>query len=240
MLKAYRKGSVCFVLATIGFFCGSAAPQSPTAADMKRVTFPWDRNAPARIVQVLEGATDVTGEGRDPVTAQVYKPWTGKPFPAGDDWIRDLVFVVKNFSNKEVIAMNISLDFPQTGAGVPGSPMVASGISLGREPENALYDPRTGRKRASAQQISDRAPFSILPNQEVRIAVAPHYDSIKAGIEAKQPISTITTCRVSFVVFYFADGTRFGGGFWKPDPNNPGMYLPMTRDEWNATTPVRN
>lgn len=219
-----------------GSVTGAPAPQSSADAGMKRVTFPWDPNAPARIVQVLEGATDVTGAGRDPVTGHLYKPWTGKPFPAGDDWIKNLVFVVKNFSNKKVIAMDINMIFPDTGAGTMGSPVSGSGITVGRKPEHALYNSRTGRKAETK-----REPFSILPGQEVRIAVAPYYDPIKAAIEAKQPTSTITTFRVSFVDFYFSDGTKFDpGGFWKPDPNRPGVYVRMTSDEWSTTTPIEN
>jgi hypothetical protein len=219
------------------------APQSPTdtpGTRMRKVIFVPLRDAPVRIVQALEGTMDVTGVGRDPVTGLPYKPWTGKPFQAGDDWMKNLVFVVKNSSNKKVTAMNFTLIFPDTGAGTPSDPGIVAGMSVGRLPENALYNPRTGQKRTGVPEYN--ANFSLLPNQEFRFAVAPYYDEIKAAIETKQPISTITICQVGFEIYYFADGTRLDGGgdFAEPDPNRPGAWLRITRDEWNAITPVRN
>jgi hypothetical protein len=195
----------------------------------------YPHDAPVRIVQILEGTTDVTPTGRNPVSGVPYKPWTGKPFQAGNDWLKDVVIVVRNLSNKEVIAANIDLTFPQTGAGIPGDAVSGYLVMAGREPEHALYDPRSGRKHTP----SPSEPLHLLPNQEVRIALAPYYDAIKTSVEVKQPISTITICHIESGTFYFADGTRWEGGiFEKPDPSTPGVYLRITPDEFNGTTPL--
>ncbi|MGH9733814.1 MAG: TlpA family protein disulfide reductase [Candidatus Acidiferrales bacterium] len=214
----------------------SQSPAEPPVGT-KRVTFGPEKTAPVRIVQVLEGTTDVTGEGRDPATGLPYKPWTGKPFQAADDWVSGLVLVLKNASKKQVTAAEIDLIFPQTGAGVPGDPVAGYLLMIGRKPDHALYNPRTGRKHTPTG--AETQSFSIMPGQEARIALAPFYDAIKANVEQKQPMSTVRICEIAHAVFYFADETRWEGGiFEKPVPNVPGEYMKMTPHEWNQTTPT--
>jgi hypothetical protein len=86
-------------------------------ADTRRFEFIFHPGAPVRITQVLEGTADVAGYVRDPATGKLFKPWSGKPFQAGDDWLKDTVLVVKNFSDKQVTAIDLHLTFPQTGTG---------------------------------------------------------------------------------------------------------------------------
>jgi hypothetical protein len=204
--------------------------------DTGRVMFDYDRNAPVQVVQVLEGTTDVTARGRDPVTGIPYKPWTGKPFQAGTDWLKKVVIVFENFSNKEVTATDFQLLFPQTGTGkTPDSPVAGYTIAMGRKPDWAMYTV-TGRKHSPAP--TELEPFSIPPGQKVRIALAPFYDAIKAAIEPT-PISTINAVRISSGTFYFPDGTRWSiANFEKPDPVRPGAYIQITREEWSNITGI--
>lgn len=206
--------------------------QSPTdTSGMKKVTLGYYRAAPARVVQILEGSVDVTPAGRDPLGRVVYKPWTGKPFQAGDDWMKNLVFVVKNLSPKEITAIDMNLIFPQTGSGTVSSPVSGYTVMVGRKPAHALFNSRTGLKHTPSG--AELEPLNIQTGQEARIALAPFYDRIKALIEDNRPISTVAICQIASTVFYFVDGTRWQGGmFEKPDPSKPGEYTPITREEW--------
>lgn len=209
---------------------------TPVAAaepsETKRVMFDYDRNAPVRMVQILEGTTDVTPRGRDAVTGLPYKPWTGKPFQAGDDWLKNITLVLENFCDKQVTAVDLRLLFPQTGTGqTPDSPVVSYTIAIGRKPDWSMYG-RSGRKHTPTG--TELEPFSIPPGQQVRIPLAPFYDAIKAGVETKLPIRKTDAMRIGAGTFYFADGTRWAiGQFERADPARLGMAIRITRDEWS-------
>ncbi len=207
------------------------------------------RNAPVVIAQVLEGNADIPPDVivpfvNGPSAARAYILWDkGVTFQAGDDWMKNLVFVYKNVSNKELIAMDVDLFFPQTGSGTSDNPVSGYLVMTGRPPDHAMYNSRTGQKHTPSPFQSK--PLNILPNQEIRLALAPFYDAIKASIESNQSVqsnqsvSSVTECQVDEGIYYFADGTRWQAGkFEKPDPNTPGGYLPITPEEFNNATPV--
>jgi hypothetical protein len=92
---------------------------------------------PIRVVRVMEGGTQVIPKvpSRRP---------NGQPFEAGENWLKDLTFVVKNLSDKEIIAIGFRVAFPETGDDVPpgngaieGNYTYAKYASVGREP--AMY-----------------------------------------------------------------------------------------------------
>ncbi|MGH9736006.1 MAG: TlpA family protein disulfide reductase [Candidatus Acidiferrales bacterium] len=205
--------------------------------DTRRFMFVSYPDNPVQIVQVFEGNADVTAKGIDPLTGAPYKPAAGKPFEAGDDWLQNIVLVVKNLSDKQVTAVDLRLTFPQTGTGkTPDSPVVATTITIGQKPSWALYT-RSGRQHTPIG--SELEPFSIPPGQEVRIALAKFYSAIKSAIESKQPISTINAVYIGSQFYYFADGTRWTmGNFEKPDPGRPGAYTRITREAWKNSTTI--
>jgi hypothetical protein len=219
---------------------GTAVSTRPTAqnqsVDVKTVRLePHVPGDPVSIVQVLEGETDVTPIGQDPVTAQPYKPRDGKPFEAGDDWMKNVVFVIKNLSHKEIVAGSIRLDFPETGTGIKGDPFMTKSVELGRRPDHALYRP-DGVKVG----LESAEPIHLLPGQELKVPLAPYYDEIKSIVEMKRPITSITTLRLVMQFFYFADGTRWApDNFQKPDPSTPGKYITITPDEFRGNASVK-
>lgn len=210
---------------------GTAASTRPTARSQSTLApgtkiVRLDRQLPGdpvSIVQVLEGETDVTPTGQDPVTGQLYKRLDGKPFQASDDWVKNLVVVVKNLSGKEIVAGSFRLDFPETGAGVKGDSFMTKSVSLGRRPDHPDSD----------------NPLHLLPGQELKVPLAPYYDEIKTIVEMKRPITSITTLWLRLQFFYFADGTRWApDNFQKPDPSLPGKYIPITPDEFRGNANV--
>jgi hypothetical protein len=186
---------------------------------------------PVSIVQVLEGDTDVTPTtGQNPVTGKFYKRRDGKPFEAGDDWLKNLVVVIKNLSNKEIVAGSIRLDFPETGAGIEGDSFMSKSVELGRKPDHALYRPDGVKLDPATAE-----PLQLLPGQELRVPLAPYYAEIRTIVEKKRPITSITTLRLIVQFFYFADGTRWApNNFQKPDPGTPGKYILITPDEFRG------
>jgi hypothetical protein len=212
-----------------------AQSQSTLAPDTKTVRL--DRQLPGdpvSIVQVLEGETDVTPTGQDPATDQLYKRVDGKPFQAGDDWVKNLVVVIKNLSHKEIVAGSFRLDFPETGVGVKGDSIMTKSVSLGRRPDYALYT-FDGHKL----DPDSNDPVHLQPGQELKVPLAPYYDEIKTIVDMKRPITSITSLWLRLQFFYFADGTRWApDNFQKPDPSLPGKYILITPDEFRGNASV--
>lgn len=198
--------------------------------------FPDD---PVRVIQVLEGDTDVTPGGRDPVTGRTYKRWNGKPFQAGDDWLKNLVVVMKNVSNKVIVAASVTVDVPQVGNEIPGKDKIYVSdmwktFYLGSVPEHALFT-RDGRKI----ELPPAEPIWLMPGQEIRFALESHLDEMKEAMRPGRSISSVTTCWVRLHYFYFADATRWSSfsGFQKPDFSVPGKYVRISVDEFRGGTP---
>jgi|SRR5271156_1264151 len=92
---------------------------------------------PIRVVRVMEGDTQI-------VPSVPSRRRNGQPFQAREDWLKDLTFVVKNLSDKEIIAFGFRVDFPETGDDVPpgngaieGNYSYAKYAWVGRKP--AMY-----------------------------------------------------------------------------------------------------
>jgi len=225
-------GGEADVLSAVGGKVASAHPamQSESAVGNGTKTVrlePQIPGDPVSIAQILEGETDVTPTGP-------HKRSDGKPFEAGDDWLKNLVVVIKNVSQREIVSASFGLDFPETGSGVKGDGLMQYSIRLGREPDHALYMP-DGQKR----DPESTEPLRLLPGEELRVPLASYYDHIKYVVEIKRPITSIATCWLRLGSFYFADGTRWApSGFYKPDPSTPGKYIHITPEEFRNASSV--
>ena len=76
----------------------------------------------------------------------LYKLWDNVSFQADDDWLENSVIVVKNLSNKDVVAGTVNIRFPETGSGAPGDAFIGPAINLGQWPEYALHATRDGHR----------------------------------------------------------------------------------------------
>jgi hypothetical protein len=92
---------------------------------------------PIRVVRVMEGNTQI-------VPSVPSRRRTGQPIQTREDWLKDLTFVVKNLSDKEIIAFAFRVDFPETGDDVPpgngaieGNYTYSKSAWVGRQP--AMY-----------------------------------------------------------------------------------------------------
>lgn len=186
---------------------------------------------PARIMVVKEADVDVTPGVRP------YKSWEGKPFQAGDDWVRNLAITIRNLSNKEIVAASLNVYFPETGTGRGDSPVFGDVISLGRRP--AMYAKVGGTNTETLEPAGTSPPLHILPGQELTVPLAQYYPEIKQAVEQARPISNLSICNIVLQGVFFSDGTMWAHGheFKKPDPNAPGRYIEMTADEFWARVP---
>lgn len=175
---------------------------------------------PVRIVRVLYKDQDVTPRG-------IYHSWDGMPFQGDDDWLKDITVVLRNTSNRVIVAASIMIDFPETGKGVPGSPVLAEVLPMGRWPDHALYRPDGGKIDPGPIE-----PLTWKPGQTLEFPIAPVYERALATIRSKTPLTNVTTCWVRLGSFYFPDATRWAAHrFYKP-ADVPGKYVPMTVEEF--------
>jgi hypothetical protein len=186
---------------------------------------------PAKIVRVMYRNVEVKAKRQG--NAEV-KP--DVPFLAGDDWFNDLSVVVKNLSSKKIVFAGIQVNFPQTGDGRI-HPIVGDQSSVGQTPEHGMYSAITGRKLTEPV----RDPILLEPGAEVTIPVInrdpdnDHRSSVTAMLEAKLPLSKVTTCLVGLAEFYFEDGTRWSHGvYYRPKPGAPGKFIVIPIEEFNG------
>jgi hypothetical protein len=186
---------------------------------------------PAKIVKVMYRNVEVKykRQGNPEVKPDV-------PFLAGDDWFNDLSVVVKNLSSKKIVFAGIQVDFPQTGDGSRLHPIVGDQSSVGQMPENGLYSGITGRKLTEPV----RDPILLEPGAEVTIPVISrdldndHRSSVKAMLEARLPLSKVTTCLIGLRDFYFEDGTRWSHGTYYRPTGVPGKFVVIPIEEFNG------
>ncbi|HEV2305073.1 MAG TPA: hypothetical protein VGR93_06110 [Candidatus Acidoferrales bacterium] len=209
---------------------GGSTPQSGSSS-VRRVRLELYRpDDPVRIVRVMDGDQDVTPGTRP------FKVWQGKPFQAGDDWVKNLTVVIKNLSNKEIVAANIMIDTPTTGE-TETFEIVGSTISLGRRPPMYVRGASSGKEYLL--KPGPAAPLHISPGQELTVPLAPYYADIKQAVEAARPMWSVTVCWIRLRDFFFSDGTWWSAdSFKKPDPSSPGKYIGMTANEFWGRSPI--
>ena len=185
-----------------------------------------DQDSPryaAKVVKVMVGNQVVTpGEFRP------HKGPSGVPFQAGDDWLKELTFTIKNRSSKTFVFLTFGVSFPDTDR--PCSDSITGecnaggvGVELGRIPENAAYT-REGKK----VNQGSKQPIDFRPGQEMEISLAPYADEIRRKIEKQQPFSTIRRCFINVNLGWFEDGMMWSlVDYFVPDPSHYPWYRPV-------------
>jgi hypothetical protein len=133
----------------------------------------------------------------------------GRGFEADDEWLNAVMLKVKNISNKPIVFLNVTVDFPET----KGSGSVMSyPIMFGLLPGSKL------------PQRND--PIFILPGDSLEIPLQQHYAKIKSFIEQRRLIKEIRKAEIAIGFVVFADKTGWtAGNFLRQDPNNPDHYI---------------
>jgi hypothetical protein len=178
---------------------------------------PENAHQAARVVKVTVGKQVIT-----PGFHNRLKGPSGVPFQAGDDWLKGLVFAVKNRTSKKIVQLYMDVCFPDLQRTETDSWHCQS-IYLGRIPENAAYGPDGQKFDQGAKQ-----PLDFGPGQEMTFSFASYADDVRKRIEKRQPFSTVSRCFINVHTAYLEDGTQWVlSHFQVQDPGHPGSLIPL-------------
>lgn len=208
--NAYKKRSrrkITFVLVIANLvvltFLGSWSSGKPRTLDQKSKGKVVSRhfalkNEPIEIAKVTVKAKDIRLD---------------EDFEEEADWLKYLVFHVKNKSDKAIIFMQIDLDFPDTRKETG-----AIGV------RQLLF----GQRPDFASTFSNPILY-LPPNEMTKISLEPEYGAIKKLIaQGQQPIENIKKVVIRTGEALFEDGTRYSGGYLytrNPDPNSTKKWI---------------
>jgi hypothetical protein len=211
------------VLASIsGAVAQSGIPTAPRTVQLAP-SFP----DPVKIVRVtLDGVEIKPGLQAYPAD----KP--GVPFEAADDWLNHLTVVLKNTSAKRVVYADIRVFFLGTEDKTPLHSQLVDANQVGERPKHARYS----TIRGAWQNDPARDAILIESGHEFSLpAIDPErFDEVKQAIETRQPLSSVTAIRLDVATVYFEDGTKWGGGYFRPDFSAPGRYIHISQKEFDA------
>jgi hypothetical protein len=190
---------------------------------------------PVRIVKVMEGPTELK---RDEQRYPNKYAWEAT-FDAGNDWLKDLSFVIKNVSGRKIVYIGMGSMLHETGDFVGEIARQTSvgtlSNAVGQRPEQALYSLSMGRRL----KPDTRPPFELAPDEEFTIGPEnpDDYAASKSRIEEKQPMSSVTACNAGISQVFFEDGTQWHAHrYLRADPDHPGRWIAVSFKEWSSVT----
>jgi hypothetical protein len=164
--------------------------------------------------------------GRQVVTPGYYHNPKGPfavPFQAGDDWLSELTFTIRNRSSKTFVFISFDIVFPEARARIG----LGQVVELGRIPEVDAYTVQ-GNKIGQGGKL----PLDFRPGQEMKISLAPYADELRRKVEELQPFSTISRCFINLSHGFFEDGMLWSlADYEVPDPNRRGWFKPVDDSE---------
>lgn len=133
----------------------------------------------------------------------------GQSFNKEGDWLKETRFRIKNFSEKEIVFLELRCDFPET---------TASGNEMS-------FPIKIGRRPNVENQKSEAV--SVKPGEEVTSALSGDtYEKLKKFIEHRQSILSISRVKVYVAFVIFGDGIAWNGTeYLKQDQNDPNRYI---------------
>lgn len=133
----------------------------------------------------------------------------GKTFDADDDWLSKVFVKVKNTSDKPIVYLSVSFDFPETTS--TGSVM-SYPVVFGQIP-GSLFPQR-------------HEPIFMMPGDTLQIPLNKYYEKIKSFVEHRRSIINIHRLELDIGFVVFADKTCWAGGnYCRQDPNNPDHFV---------------
>ncbi len=202
------------------------AAQAGSATALRTVQLAPSSPDPVKVVRVLLDGTEVK-----PGTQAWPADRPGVPFQAPDDWFDHLTVVLKNGSAKTVVYADIRMFFLDRDK-PPQAPLIGDGNQVGERPKHARYS----AIRGAWQNDPARNPVLIEPGEEFSLpAIDPErFSEVKQAIENKEPLSEVVAIRLDVATVYFEDGTKWAGGYFRPDFSAPGRYIHISQKEFNS------
>lgn len=157
------------------------------------------RNEPVKIVAVkVKGKTIKLGE----------------QFTEDDDWLQGLTLRIRNDSGKKITYVSLSLDFEPPGKNSPENPVVSQDLEYGRNPSWPV------------DAVIPNPPKLILPKESIDMTLSEmEHESLKRLLSESGFPSSLKQMSVVLDSVVFDDGTMWsGGGIFRRDPNDPGVW----------------
>lgn len=203
---------------------GGAFAQDGSKQIMRTVQLAPSFPDPVKIVRVLFDGVEVH-PGLQAYPAD--KP--GVPFQGADDWFNHLTVVLRNVSTKKVVYADIRIFFLDTD---DKRSMIADGNQIGERAKQARYTTIHG----GWQNDPARSPILVGPGKELSVPVIDpnRFGEVKGILEDRQPLSSIASVRLDVATVYFEDGTKWAGGYFRPDFSASGKYIHISQKEFDA------
>jgi len=137
------------------------------------------------------------------------KPLTlSKSFKGEDEWLKGMEFKLKNVFTKDIIYIELYLNFPETTSS--GNEM-AFPLRFGKNPET--------------NEIKE-VP-ALKPSEEITLKVdGDTFSRLNQFLEKRHLISSLTLLRVDFGFVVFSDHTAWqAGNYYTQDPVNPRHFI---------------
>lgn len=135
-------------------------------------------------------------------------------FEADADWLKNVSLKIRNNSKKTIVCIYMGAVFRETAP----APMMHS--KFFGHPTNANV------RRAGP-------PLELKPGEVLSVSLADEYEQLKAVVEHKKPIDSVTVLELEITRAYFEDGMMWDlGELYRPDPDNFGKWILVERGVW--------
>jgi hypothetical protein len=131
-------------------------------------------------------------------------------FEESDDWLRKLSFEIQSGAPKPIVYLEMNLNFPETKSS--GS-MMSFPLKLGVRPD--------------IKTANNNKPLLLMPGDKLNIPVSEYYDKLERFLGTRHAMNQIRKAQIEVGFIIFEDGTAWAGEFMRPDPYQPGRYLPV-------------
>lgn len=193
----------------IGLFCGSilllaaagfVLPTYSTGSQSNERVMEIDSPIPNEPVKIIEAK------------AANKKIKFGEKFEGDKDWLKSATVKLKNVSGKEIVFIDMRVNFPET---------LASGNEMSFR-ENIGVMP-------GLDIPNPNGPLSLHPDGELEFVIdEKRYKNLVKFIERRHPIDSIKKAHLLVGFVAFADGTAWQAGvFYRKDPNNKKVWIPI-------------
>jgi len=119
----------------------------------------------------------------------------GRPFLAGDDWLRGLCFRMKNISGRPIIGARLSFGLPETKG---GSNSLGFSMEYGRGESTGIP--------SDEQKI-------VMPNEEFELKFnEKQYQRYRQFVTRQSSLSSFSNVSIKYLVVKFEDGSVWLGG----------------------------
>jgi len=159
--------------------------------------------------------------GKEPIQivsleADGKRPEIGKPYSGGDTWLDGMIIEFKNVSGRTIININFSLAVRDEETPM-GRFLAGDNMVYGLRPDSKV------RQRDEARTLA--------PDETARLSItAENLSNLKFLLKKKKDLKELTEAHITVLRVYFADGTTwYGGRYSRPDPQNPGKFMPENK-----------